>query len=340
MTGQWSCARGCCVVAESPRDTLSDDSPGVPRTFGEPQRAALVGPKLFRGSGVHAPDTVVDSGRYADLDVRAASVRGTYGRYNGTPREDDYALAHSSDGAWLVIALADGVTSATAAHLGATLAVRTAVQQSVRVLGQQGPEGMFDGKFDGKFDAQGVMQSVAYQLRRAAEPLLSRAGQDATPQAISGLLATTLVLALVPTRDQGQLVQTYRIGDSNAWLLDGGTWDPVFAVKVQTDGVTDSTVSPLPSLPDQIEQASFALPVTQTLMVATDGVTDPFGRGADGEVAAYLAECWGRDALPAPLEFARQLSFRGRSWDDDRTAVAVRRVPTEDARSEPLDRQD
>jgi serine/threonine protein phosphatase PrpC len=296
--------------------------PGVPDTVGDRQRAADAGTRLFRGSGVHAPDTAIDAGLFEGLDVRAASVRGTYGRYTGTPRQDDYALGASADGCWLVVAVADGLSSASASHLGATLAARTAVQQAERLLDEAAAAGDAAPSDAAPLDVAGVFQSAAYQLRRAAEPLLTRAGREVTPSAISDLFATTLVLAVVPTAAAGSrpgLVA--RVGDSGAWRLDAGGWLPLLAPKPLGPVATAATAS-LPSLPDTVEHRPLRLRDGQVLVLATDGVTDPMG--ADGATAAgrYLARAWSR-GLPPPLEFARHVSYRGRSWDDDRTAVAV-----------------
>ncbi len=315
----------------------TDGEAGVPATYGDPQRAATVEAQLLRGPGVHAADTVIDHGTHGDLVVRAASVRGTYGRYHGTPREDDYAMAASADGRWLVVALADGVTAASASHLAATLVVRTAATQATRLLEERAEAA--DPDLHGPPDLHGVFQSAAYQLRRAAEPLLARDGVEVSADAIAGLFATTLLLALVPTGQTatgqtatgqaatGQAADSTallaRVGDSNAWVLSGDGWQPVFAPKASADGIASAAVAALPRLPETLEVAEVALTPDQTLVLASDGVTDAFGPTLDSAVARDLARQW-HPHLPAPLEFARQVSFRGQSWDDDRTAIAVR----------------
>ncbi|MEO2106587.1 MAG: hypothetical protein ABGZ36_13200, partial [Actinomycetota bacterium] len=73
------------------------DRPGEPTTFGQPQRAAGVEAQLLRGDGVHAADTIIDHGCFGSLLVRAASVRGTYARYQSGPREDDYTMGAAGD---------------------------------------------------------------------------------------------------------------------------------------------------------------------------------------------------------------------------------------------------
>ena len=289
------------------------DRPGEPTTFGQPQRAAGVEAQLLRGDGVHAADTIIDHGAFGSLVVRAASVRGTYARYESGPREDDYTMGAAGNGRWLVVALADGVTSASASHLAATLAVRTAVQQVQRQL---------DEDVMGEVDLHGVFQSAAYQLRRSAEPLLDAEGLDCTADHIAGLFATTLLVAIIPADGTGRRVRLARVGDSNAWTLDDHGWTPLLAPKVGGAPLASSTVRALPRLPDTLDVVELDIAPGQTMVLASDGVTDPFGTTFDGDVARCLALAW-HPELPAPLEFARQLSFRGQSWDDDRTAIAV-----------------
>lgn len=289
------------------------DRPGEPTTFGQPQRAAGVEAQLLRGDGVHAADTIIDHGCFGSLLVRAASVRGTYARYQSGPREDDYTMGAAGDGRWLVVALADGVTSASASHLAATLAVRTAVQQVQRQLDEDPP---------GEVDLHGVFQSAAYQLRRSAEPLLEGDGLDCTADHIAALFATTLLVAIVPADGANRRVWVARVGDSNAWTLGDGGWTPLLAPKAGGAPLASSAVRALPRLPEAVEVVEVDVAPGRTLVLASDGVTDPFGPTFDGDVARFLAREW-HPELPAPLEFARQLSFRGQSWDDDRTAIAI-----------------
>lgn len=304
--------------ADQQGDELTIGRSGAPDTLGPAQRAADGEAQLFRGDGAHAPDTVIDHGEYAGLTVRAASVRGTYGRYVGGAREDDYALGRSDDGRWLVVALADGLTSASASHLAATLAVRTALQQTLRLLA----EGPVD-----RLELHGVFQSAAYQLRRGAEPMLQRKGLEPTADHIAGLFATTLLVAVVPTeRAPGEPVRLARVGDSNAWRLGSGGWEPLLTPKLDDAPVTSSAVNALPRLPERVESAVADIDANHTLVLASDGVTDPFGPAHEGAVADYLRARW-HPVLPEPLEFARHVSFRGQSWDDDRTAIAIANIP-------------
>ncbi|WP_068425013.1 hypothetical protein [Piscicoccus intestinalis] len=56
------------------------------------------------------------------------------------------------------------------------------------------------------------------------------------------------------------------------------------------------------------------------LVLMTDGVGDPLGSGA-GEVGTTLAQLWSRP--PHPVEFAAQVAFGRKTFDDDRAALVV-----------------
>lgn len=103
----------------------------APLVIGTPVAEFEPRPPRFPG---YRPDTAADGWSTEHVTVRAASVRGYQHRHEGTPRQDDFALAaHPGSGA-LVAAVADGVASAELAHLGATLVCRSAVDQLLHAL--------------------------------------------------------------------------------------------------------------------------------------------------------------------------------------------------------------
>src|SRR6516165_11208160 len=102
-----------------------------PLTIGEP--APAIEPRLAAGEP-YRPDTIADGGSVFGFTVRAASVRGLQKRFVGGPRQDDLCLGvHSATGT-LIAAVADGVSSAPRADLGAALAVRYAIAAVARHL--------------------------------------------------------------------------------------------------------------------------------------------------------------------------------------------------------------
>jgi serine/threonine protein phosphatase PrpC len=114
-------------------------------------------------------------------------------------------------------------------------------------------------------------------------------------------------------------------GDSGAYVLDGTGLRLAAGGKDETDSpVTSSAVRPLPGA---VHPTVAAIPLApgQALVLVTDGVGDAIGAGT-GEVARELAERW--RTPPTIDRFLLDVNFLRRSFDDDRTAVAVWAPPS------------
>ncbi len=109
------------------------------------------------------------------------------------------------------------------------------------------------------------------------------------------------------------------MGDSTAWTLTKGRWQHLFGSTEDGDVVSPATRA-LPVQRDGAEVASVVLGPSDALILMTDGVSLPLGDGM-GEVGRYLAEAWA--GAPDLLSFATHVQFQRRSFDDDRTVVAV-----------------
>ncbi|QMU74569.1 protein phosphatase 2C domain-containing protein [Streptacidiphilus sp. PB12-B1b] len=262
----------------------------------------------------YRPDTIVDGWSTHAFTVRMASVRGDRHRYGDRPREDDVALAVDPRTGALVFAVADGVSKARQPHLGATLACRTAVDTVVAQLD--------GGRAHADIDLPQVLSAGAYALRDHASRVLERTaagsvGIDETAH----LLATTLVAGLVTPTPDGLQVSLVRIGDSNAWVLRGEVYEPIWEQPPPGDQeVASSAVHPLPYVSSGIRPRGFVLPDRGVLLVGTDGFGGPLGDGT-GQVGRLFAERLA--APPPPLEFAHLLDFSRETFDDDRTLLAV-----------------
>ncbi|WP_152646149.1 protein phosphatase 2C domain-containing protein [Streptacidiphilus albus] len=288
-------------------------SVGVPSTVFEPRPPGAT-------SLSYRPDTIVDGWSTDAFTVRMASVRGDGHRYGDRPREDDVALAVDPRTGALVFAVADGVSKARQPHLGATLACRTAVDTVVAQL---------DGnRAHADIDLPQVLSAAAYALRDHASRVLERAtAGSVTVNETAQLLATTLVAGLATPTSTGLQVAVVRIGDSNAWVLNGGAYEAVWEPPPpKAQEVASSAVRPLPYVSSGLTPRGFVLPEHAVLLVGTDGFGGPLGDGV-GHVGRFFAE---RLAAPPPaLEFAHLLDFSRETFDDDRTLLAVwqRRQP-------------
>lgn len=262
-------------------------------------------------SRTYRPDTVVDGWSTGRLVVRGGSVRGYQHRHDGTPRQDDFAIAaHDPTGA-VVVAVADGVSDSELSHVGATLACRTAVDQLLRWLDDGGA---------GRPDWSDVLRCASWALVEFAKA--QPAGDqddDGDAERAERLLATTLVAAVVlPGEDGSATVTSARAGDSTAWLLSGQDWVELFGGPA--GDLLDPAVHALPRLPAEITGVTVELPAGGVLLVGTDGVGVPVGDGG-GPVGSALAT--GVESPPSPLDFGYLLDFSRETFDDDRTLVAV-----------------
>lgn len=257
------------------------------------------------------PDTECDGWSTPELTLRFASVRGAKHRYYRQPRQDAArAAVHTASGS-IVFAVADGVSSASSSEQGAVAACRAAVERMLHLLDLGG----------GPVDLRDVACHAADRLRELACWRLG--GREPGFSEVAGLYATTLVAGVVRPRPEGPVVELCRIGDSGAWTLDraGGRYRHLFPTKTGTDDLlVSSTVTPLPHVPDPLEQTGRRLAPGEVLLVGTDGFADPLGDG-DGQVGALFARHLAHPAPPVWL--AHLLDFSRETFDDDRTLLAV-----------------
>lgn len=258
------------------------------------------------------PDTALDGWSTDHFTVRGASVRGHLHRYNGAPRQDDFAVHHLPNGRLLVL-VADGVSQARLAHIGAMTVVRAAAQWIQKQLPVNTEE----------TDWRGMVDSVAWAMAEQAKILF---GLDAPDSARAEQeLATTLVCAVIdPLEDGGFRAHLIGVGDSGAWLLRHGTFDPLLNGKmVDKDGFSSSAVSGLPRVPPQeIRPTVVHAGDNDVLLIGTDGIGDPLGNG-EGGVGNLIRQLLGRADPPSLIEFAHAIDFSREAFDDDRTLVTV-----------------
>ncbi|WP_311736062.1 protein phosphatase 2C domain-containing protein [Mycolicibacterium iranicum] len=257
------------------------------------------------------PDTVVDGWTQGGVSVRGASLRGHLHRFNGAPREDDFAIHRLADGR-VVLLVADGVSEAQQSHLGSAIAVRSAAEWLHKSLARE----------TAATDWQLCFASVAWALNEHAQRLLNLSDPD--PVATEQHFATTLVCAVVEEIALDALrVHVAAVGDSTAWLLSDGIFHDLLA-----DGnsplspLTSSEVTALPRVPSNIFATVVDVYPGDVLLVGTDGFGDPLG-GGEGGVGNLFRDVLNGRTVPSLVEFAHALDFSREAFDDDRTLVAA-----------------
>ncbi|MCC3779372.1 protein phosphatase 2C domain-containing protein [Streptomyces sp. UNOB3_S3] len=263
----------------------------------------------------YRPDFLCDGWSSDTATIRLASVRGYSHRYGGIPRQDDaVVVAHPRTGA-VVFAVADGVSSAPYAHIGAASACRTVVRLLLRQLDS--------GTAPDWTEAIG---DTAWHLVEYASRLPGVDGRDSA--ATARLLATTLVAGVVTPAGDRLKAEAVQIGDSGAWLLDSCGYRPVLGRKTSDgDVVVSNAVNPLPRVPAEVLPQRFSVTRGEVLLVGTDGFGDPLGDG-QGQVGQLFDRFLSRSSWPSPLEFAHVLDFSRETFDDDRTLLAIRPRPS------------
>jgi hypothetical protein len=259
----------------------------------------------------YRPDSVLDGWSTEHFTIRAASLRGYSHRYRGQPRQDDFAVTVLPVEGALLVAVADGVSSAEKSHLGSTMACRFAIEwmtQNALAESPPWPE---------------LLRGAAWQLVEYARLTLGETEEEA-PTAAERLLATTLVAGIVrPSEDGTAVVSVVQAGDSTAWVLGPDGYDRLIGGKQEGEGgIASSLVTGLPRVPHTIEPVTAVINADQVLLVGSDGFGDPLGDGS-GLVGQVFAQTLQAPTPLSSLGFAHLLDFSRETFDDDRTLVAI-----------------
>lgn len=261
--------------------------------------------------------TVGDPAGTPRLTVRAASARGLAHQQYGDPRQDDHGMAFTTDGTQLVAVVCDGVSSGTWSHLAARIGAEDGSLLVARLL-ETTPAAEIDW-----LEVFGRLSRTMHDL---CATLPSHDPQDVelTDRQVADKMATTIIIAVIgiTTDDGTHPVTVVRFGDTSGWILDEDEgWIALGDIKNEGATIAESGTPCLPFVPAE------APPVVETrlgpggvLVLMTDGVGDPLGSGR-GEVGTALGRLWAQP--PHPLEFASQVCFGRKSYDDDRGVLAI-----------------
>lgn len=294
------------------------------------------------------PDTALDALELPALSVRAVSVRGRDHRYEGSVRQDSYAVGLVEG--TLICAVADGVGSASHSHVGATVASRWAAvstwlaqRHGNMVAGAHSQENLDEHQPHGDDATDVDLTPIASQM--LAET--ARIEGIEPPDVASTLVVATIQPQSTPgawVDDDDQPVERwlatlYSIGDSGMALVRDGEWQRIAMVPTASGDATGDSVVSVPA-PDNDDRSLSnqtgidALPTTTTaisrtvllqtgdvLVLATDGILDLVAG-----VEAFREEFVGlwHDQDPTMAQLLRVIDGLVKSYSDDRTIIAVR----------------
>jgi hypothetical protein len=254
-----------------------------------------------------ASGIAADQAKLGDLHVRAASIVGPSHRCEepAVARQDSYRLGRDEAGRHLIVAVADGMSDSRRSDLGATVAVRCAVDAVRDELnrGMSPDEAMLRHAFR---RSAGAVVTAARDLRL---------DEDA--------VRCALIVVILPTRPEGESGERVAwfgsLADVSAWERVGTAWRQ-FSGDRKNPGLDRNLLRHfLPHHPDHVRTGTHVLPPEATVTIVTDGVGDAFTDipGAD----QWFAARWQR---PMPLEsFLLDIGYHASGQLDDRTAVTV-----------------
>jgi len=209
-------------------------------------------------------------------------------------------------GDYLVIAVADGLSSSSRSDLGATVAVGSAVTAAVEML-----------RTVSRPDPQWVPKLFSMVAQRIRE--------EAAARGLSGSdVCTVLIVAILPTRlpeNEPQPGWVGWLGDVSLWELREGRWRQAAGNRKQDESgmASNSLDAVLPHDPGAALGARFQLEPGDVLTFVTDGVGD--GLAGLPEFNDLLARQW---AGPPPIaDFINHIGYDAEQFTDDRTAVTV-----------------
>ena len=264
-------------------------------------------------AGLAVPDTVLDGAELPGLTIRGASLRGDDHHARQEVRQDSMGMWQVSDGetAAILVCAADGVGSQPLSHLGAAHACAALRKRIGRTVTE-----LFRAAADGSLDE--ICEHVVGDVCRAIDEVARQEGAE--PKALSTTLAAALVEA-APAGEDGRRYVILNVGDATAFVLRDGEFRPCLADTHDAAAPIASTGTwALPASVGAVGTAAGMIGPRDMLMVCTDGMSNPM---LNREVREQLARWWGGGAVPGLAEFGWQLSYRVRTFSDDRTAVCV-----------------
>jgi hypothetical protein len=284
----------------------------------EPQSASV--PRFGRGSRTQqlpwrlpaqpspVPGIVADEAELGALTVRAASLVGP-GHRCADPaemRQDAYRLGRDATGEYLVVAVADGLSSSGRSDLGATVAVSSAVTGALELLrsGFQ-PDPQWAPK---------LFSAVAQRIR-----------DEAATRGLSDRdVCTVLIVTILPTRlpeNEPRFGWVGWLGDVSLWLLAEGGWRQAAGNRKQDEGgyASNALDAVLPHDPGAAQSRQFQFGRGDVLTLVTDGVGD--GLAGLPPLNDLLARRWATP--PAITDFISHVGFDAEQFTDDRSAVTV-----------------
>lgn len=267
-------------------------------------------PQLDQVPGPALPDSVLDGADFEGLLIRGASLRGDRHRYEATVRQDSMGIWRVGDRETqaILVCVTDGVSSEPLSHRGAAEAcrlLRDAVALDV--------SDFFKGS---KRRTKTAWADMAGDISKGLNSVASYLG--VAPKSLSTTLAAALI-ELNPPDPAGRRFVVLNVGDATAFSLGERKFSALLEDPHDTT-ITSTGTYALPTSVGEVGVDTGTIGPGEMLMVCTDGMSNPM---RNEDVRAQLVEWWGSGRVPSMPEFGWQMSYRAKTYDDDRTAICV-----------------
>lgn len=223
-----------------------------------------------------------------------ASMRGRSHAQEGKPRDDHFAITHSPENGWYVMAVADGAGSAKYSRRGSEIACEEAVGYCNARLADAGAFERAIRQYHDASDEEAARKAVGNEIYSIIGNAAFRAHRAIieAANAIEGSkpkdFATTLMLAICKRFDFGWFIASFWVGDGAMCIYDKGLHS-ISLLGVPDEGEFSGQTRFL-TMPEIFADTAslyrrlrFGIrPDFTALMLMTDGVSDPmFGTDAN-----------------------------------------------------------
>ncbi|MGW4563037.1 protein phosphatase 2C domain-containing protein [Streptomyces sp. NPDC004561] len=246
----------------------------------------------------------VDGAQVGLITVRAASVRGDSHNWEGSCRQDAMTVVRIGppQAELLLLAVADGVGSAKASHVGSFRITRQAAIHLDR-------------------EAESIHAALSAQDEGELRAIANKAIAGAVSESRLGPEhSTTLHVLLVPTDARIRERVVFSVGDGGLFVLRGDHWE--HGNPAGDSSLLDTRTEALPHAYRSVKSMMLRTVPGEVLLLGTDGITNPLTQKDPG-FADHLAHAWGGPEIPSLSDFLWQAQTRAKSYDDDRTVICV-----------------
>ena len=273
-------------------------------------------------------DLELTAGSIGDLRLMAGSTRGTKHQFYSDENEDSFHVAQTKSGSHVVIAVADGVSSAKYSAYGSRV---LSFMTSESIVNQIERASNKD-----ELDIRSIMDTA---IRSASDRAQSwhvgelYAPSESPDENSYRHVSATLCVAVLTTAvdaDGNRAVNLACVGDSPCYTLRGTQWT-IRSAATKEGALLEHGTQALPvpfGLDPRQEVFEFSLATDEVLVLMTDGIGTSLATG-NTAVGRWLAPRLYGPALAQDFaallqyEFVNSMTYDRQTEDDDRTLAIV-----------------